>query len=61
VQVGDDEPTTHEIPERRAGFVGELEEVARCLLEGRTESDVMPLRETVETMRVLDQARRQLG
>jgi predicted dehydrogenase len=61
VQVGDDEPVTHEIPERRAGFVGELEEVARCLLEGRTESDVMPLRETVETMRVLDQARRQLG
>ncbi|HWG93326.1 MAG TPA: Gfo/Idh/MocA family oxidoreductase [Mycobacteriales bacterium] len=61
VQVGDEEPVEHEVPDRRAGFVGELEEVARCLREGRTESDVVPLDETVATMRVLDEARRQLG
>lgn len=61
VQVGDDEPTTVELTDRRAGFVGELEEVARCLRDGRTESAVLPLAETVATMRVLDQARRQLA
>lgn len=61
VQVGDDEPATHELPDRRAGFVGELEEVARCLREGRTESEVLPLAETLATMQVLDRARRQLA
>jgi predicted dehydrogenase len=61
VQVGDDEPVEHTVTDRRAGFVGELEEVARCLREGRTESDVLPLEGTVATMRVLDEARRQLG
>ena len=61
VQVGDDAPVVHEITDRTAGFVGELEEVARCLQEGSTESGVLPLAETIATMRVLDQARRQLG
>lgn len=61
VQVGDREPEVHEIPDRRAGFVGELEEVVQCLQEGRTESEVLPLAETVATMRVLDRARRQLA
>jgi predicted dehydrogenase len=61
VQTGDDEPVVHEIPDRRAGFVGELEEVARCVAAGLTESEVAPLAETVSTMRVLDEARRQVG
>ncbi|HWH30358.1 MAG TPA: Gfo/Idh/MocA family oxidoreductase [Mycobacteriales bacterium] len=61
VQRGDDEPEVHVLPDRRAGFEGELEEVVRCVREGRPESDVLPLAETVATMRVLDEARRQLG
>jgi len=61
VQVDDEPPVEREIADRNAGFVGELEEVARCLAEGRTESDVMPLSETVATARVLDEARRQLS
>lgn len=60
VQVGDDEPVEHTLPDRRAGFVGELEEVARCVREGRRQSGLMPLSESVATMRVLDEARRQL-
>ena len=60
VEVDGGEPQEHVLQDRRAGFVGELEEVARCLAEGRTSSDVMPLSETVATMRVLDDARRQL-
>ncbi|MFP5218889.1 MAG: Gfo/Idh/MocA family protein [Actinomycetes bacterium] len=61
VQRGDHEPEEHVLPDRRAGFVGELEEVVRCVHERRPESDVLPLTETVATMRVLDDARRQLG
>jgi predicted dehydrogenase len=61
VQLGDAEPEVHEIPDRRAGFVGELEEVARCVAEGRTQSDVMPLSESLATARVLDIALRQLA
>jgi predicted dehydrogenase len=53
-------PADRELEERTSGFVGELEEVARCLAAGRTESTVMPLSESVATMRVLDQARRLL-
>lgn len=60
VQIEGEQPVRHEIPDRRAGFVGELEEVARCHAEGRTQSDVMPLSETIATMRVLDEARRRL-
>ncbi len=44
-----------------AGFVGELEEVERCLAEGRTESDVMPLSASTGTAAVLAEARRQVG
>jgi predicted dehydrogenase len=60
VQVGDAEPELHEIPDRRAGFVGELEEVARCVAAGRGQSEVMPLSESVATARVLDAALAQL-
>jgi predicted dehydrogenase len=39
----------------------EAEEVDRCLREGRTESKVMPLRDTVEVLRIMDEARKQFG
>lgn len=60
VQTGP-ERQVHEVADRRAGFVGELEEVARCVAAGRVQSGVMPLAETVATMRVLDRARALLG
>jgi predicted dehydrogenase len=59
-EVTGSEPDEHQVEQRTAGFLGELEEVARCLVHGRTQSDVMPLAESVATMRVLDQARRLL-
>jgi hypothetical protein len=61
VQRGGSEPEVHEIEDRSAGFVGELEEVERCLAEGRTESDVMPLSASTGTAAVLAEARRQVG
>ena len=36
-------------------------EVGRCLREGRLESDVMPLDETVAIMATMDEVRRQIG
>jgi predicted dehydrogenase len=50
-----------ELPDRNAGFVGEIEEVARCVAAGKTESDVLPLAETVATMRVIERARELVG
>jgi len=39
----------------------EAAEVARCVREGRLESDVLPLEETVAVMATLDEVRRQIG
>ncbi|GAA5950231.1 hypothetical protein JCM21900_003517 [Sporobolomyces salmonicolor] len=41
------------------GFAWEADEVARCLRDGKKESDRMPLRETVLMMEVFDEIRRQ--
>jgi len=60
VQIGGAEPEVHEIADRSAGLTGELEEVGRCLAEGRVESDVMPLSASTGTAAVLAEARRQL-
>lgn len=43
------------------GLRHEAAEVMRCLREGRTESDVLPLDETVAVMETLDEVRRQIG
>jgi hypothetical protein len=39
----------------------EADECARCIRDGRLESEEMPLEETVEVMRVMDQVRREGG
>lgn len=41
------------------GFAWEADEVARCLRDGKKESDRMPLRETVLMMQVFDEIRKQ--
>jgi predicted dehydrogenase len=43
------------------GMNYEAAEVVRCLREGKTESEVMPLRDTVEVLRIMDEARQQFG
>ena len=43
------------------GFEGQLREATRCILEGRTESAVMPLADTVEVARWTDRIRVQCG
>ncbi|MEO7071261.1 MAG: Gfo/Idh/MocA family oxidoreductase [Nostocoides sp.] len=46
---------------REHGLAHEAAEVARCITEGRTESELMPLDETVAIMATMDSIRQQLG
>ena len=50
-----------DVPATGNGYNYEAAEVGRCLHEGRTESEVMPLDETLAIMRTLDQVRAQWG
>ena len=49
------------LPIESNGYQFEIMEVNRCLREGKTESAVMPLDETLEIMRMMDQIREQFG
>ena len=60
------DPDDHEIdrfetPSREHGLAYEAAEFARLLAAGRTESDLLPLDETLRIMQVLDDIRAQLG
>jgi predicted dehydrogenase len=55
------DPEPIELPPLGRGYAEELVEVTECLLAGRTESEVMPLEDTLAVMSVLEQAGRQLG
>ncbi|HET7902878.1 MAG TPA: Gfo/Idh/MocA family oxidoreductase [Candidatus Nanopelagicales bacterium] len=57
----DDTPERVERPYDGNGMRFEAIEVARCLREGRTESPVMPLAETVTVLETMDEIRRQIG
>lgn len=50
-----------EFHEETEGFIHELRETARCIRAGLQESPLMPWKETVQVMQLLDQARAQLG
>ncbi len=52
---------TVELPYDGNGYTCEAAEVMRCLQEGKTESDIMPLDETLAIMKTLDQIREQWG
>ncbi len=50
-----------ELPFKANGYQFEAMEVGRCLREGKTESGIMPLDETLEIMRTMDHIRSQFG
>ncbi len=60
VTVGE-EAQRHAEPVAGHGFVHEIEEVHRCLAAGATESELVPLDETVAILRILDTLRAQVG
>lgn len=61
VDPEDRELDRYESPRRDHGLAYEAAEFARLLTAGATESDLLPLDETVRIMRVLDEVRSQLG
>jgi len=50
-----------EVPYEGNGYSYEAAEVARCLAEGKLESDIMPLDETLALMETMDEIRAQWG
>lgn len=50
-----------ELPFRSTGFEYQIEEVMRCISEGKLQSDVMSWQETMNTMRTMDEIRKQIG
>ncbi|QDW29057.1 Gfo/Idh/MocA family oxidoreductase [Arthrobacter sp. KBS0702] len=61
VRVGFDEPRTERFSVVGRGYSYELREVTRCIQQGLTESPVMPLEDSLNTMRLFDGVRAQLG
>ncbi|MFI6386863.1 Gfo/Idh/MocA family protein [Nonomuraea sp. NPDC050540] len=55
------EPEEHVLDPEENGYRGEVREVARAVAEGRTESTIMPLDDSLAVMRQLEEARRRLG
>ncbi|KAF1844620.1 NAD(P)-binding protein [Cucurbitaria berberidis CBS 394.84] len=53
------ETKSFEIPGGGHGMFWEADECARCVRDGRLESDVIPLEETEALMKVMDEVRRQ--
>jgi predicted dehydrogenase len=61
VDPDDREIDRYETPSREHGLAYEAAEFARLLTAGQTESDLLPLDETLRIMQVLDDVRAQLG
>ena len=61
IDQDDREVDRYETPNREHGLAYEAAEFARLLGAGKTESDLLPLDETLRIMQVLDDVRTQLG
>lgn len=61
IRTGWDEPRTERFDVVGMGYSYELREVTRCIQQGLTESPVMPLDDSLNTMRLFDGVRSQLG
>ncbi|MEZ2389894.1 Gfo/Idh/MocA family protein [bacterium RCC_150] len=61
IRTGWDEPRVERFDTAGVGYTYELREVTRCIQQGLTESPVMPLDDSVNTMRLFDGVRSQLG
>lgn len=55
------EPEEHLLDPANGGYQGEVREVRKALAAGLTESEIMPLDESLAVMRLLEEARRRLG
>ena len=51
----------HEVPKQISGYEYEFREAVRCIGEGKTEADSMPMARTVQVMDIMDSLRQQWG
>ncbi len=61
IRIGFEEPRREQFSTVGRGYTYELREVTRCIQQGLTESPVMPLEDSLDTMRLFDGVRAQLG
>ena len=54
-------PEEINVPVSENGFIYQVQEVHQCLAAGRTESEIMPLDETLSILRTMDELRGQWG
>ncbi|HKL80588.1 MAG TPA: Gfo/Idh/MocA family oxidoreductase [Mobilitalea sp.] len=52
---------TYTYPFASNGYVYEAEEVSQCLRDGKLESDMIPLKDTLDIMKIMDEIRAQWG
>jgi predicted dehydrogenase len=57
----DEREKTVQLPYRINGFEYQIEEAQRCIKTGKLESPLMPLSDSIDNMRVLDEVRNQIG
>ena len=51
----------HEVPQQISGYEYEFREAVRCIREGKTEPDSMPLATTIQVMEIMDSLRKKWG
>jgi predicted dehydrogenase len=61
VELENQEPVAYDFPFRCNGYEYEIEEVNECLRQGKTESKIMPLDETLLILQTMDKLRSQWG
>lgn len=52
---------SYEVPYKGNGFEEEIEECNRCIMAGKTQSDIMPLSESEKILKIMDAVRAQAG
>ena len=57
----DREIARYDVPEQISGYEYEFLEAKRCIAEGKTQADSMPMAETIYVMDIMDDLRRQWG
>jgi predicted dehydrogenase len=61
LKIGRKDEETVEMPHEGNGYNYEAAEIMRCIREGKTESEIMPLDETLSLMKTMDEIRAQWG
>lgn len=51
----------YEVPQQINGYEYEFSEAVRCIREGKTEADSMPMARTIQVMEIMDSLRKQWG